>query len=136
MPQAAEALKQVPLFAGLNQRQLGRLARKFKERQFKAGTAVVQQGRMSGIGFFVIADGEASVSVDGKEVARLGPGDHFGELGLIVERERTASVTAESALACLEIPTWDFREFVKGDGDVSWKLLQHVAETLIAQGAR
>jgi PPM family protein phosphatase len=132
VPDAAEALKQVPLFASLNQRQLKRLARKFKPHHFKAGTVVVQEGKMSGIGFFVITDGEASVSTGGKEAARLGPGAHFGEPGLILERERTASVTAETNLTCLEIPTWDFREFVQSDGDVSWKLLQHVVATLLA----
>jgi CRP-like cAMP-binding protein len=131
MPTKPEVLKQVPLFNELNQRQLKRLAAKFKERRFRPGTTVVRQGKMSGIGFFVVVEGEASVSVDGQEVARLGAGDHFGELALIAERERTATVTAETGLDCLEIPIWDFRDFVKGDADVSWKLLQRVVNTLL-----
>jgi CRP-like cAMP-binding protein len=131
MPTKPEVLKQVPLFDQLNQRQLKRLAAKFKERRFRPDTTVVRQGKMSGIGFFVVVSGEASVSVDGREVARLGPGDHFGELALIAERERTATVTAETALDCLEIPIWDFRDFVKSDADVSWKLLQRVVNTLL-----
>ena len=136
MPTKPEVLKQVPLFNQLNQRQLKRLAAKFKERRFLPGTTVVQQRKMSGIGFFVVLSGEASVSVDGQEVARLGPGDYFGELALIAERERTATVTAETALDCLEIPIWDFRDFVKSDPDISWKLLQHVVDMLLsARGA-
>jgi CRP-like cAMP-binding protein len=131
MPTKPEVLKQVPLFNQLNQRQLKRLAAKFKERRFLPGTTVVRQGKMSGIGFFVVIGGEASVSVDGQEVARLGAGDYFGELALIAERERTATVTAETALDCLEIPIWDFREFVKSDSEVLWKLLQHVVGTLL-----
>jgi CRP-like cAMP-binding protein len=131
VPDGADTLRQVPLFSSLNQRQLRRLAGKFRPRRFEAGSAVVRQGKMSGIGFFVITDGKASVTAGGKTLATLGPGDHFGELALIAERERTATVTAETQLDCLEIPIWDFREFVKSDGDVSWKLLRHVVDTLI-----
>jgi CRP-like cAMP-binding protein len=126
-----ELLKQVPLFDQLNQRHLKRLAAKFKERRFRPGATIVHQGKMSGIGFFVVTEGEALVSVDGQEVARLGAGDYFGELALIAERERSATVIAATPLECLEIASWDFREFVKSDPDVSWKLLQHVVNTLL-----
>jgi CRP/FNR family transcriptional regulator, cyclic AMP receptor protein len=131
MPDAADTLQQVPFFSCLNQRQVKRLAAKFNERRFSPGTSVVQEGKMSGIGFFVITDGEATVTVDGNEVGRLGPGDHFGELALIAERERTATVTAQTQLDCLELVSWDFREFVQGDPDVSWKLLQYVVNLLL-----
>jgi CRP-like cAMP-binding protein len=130
MASVVEELKRVPLFSGLNQRQLKKLASRFRERELKAGTAVVQEKRMSGVGFFVISEGEASVTVGGKEVARIGPGDHFGELALISERERTATVRAETPLRCLEIPFWDFREFAMANPDVTWKLLQHVVDLL------
>ena len=123
-------LKEIPLFSSLNQRQLRRLAGKFKERTFAAGTSVLQQGHMSGIDFFVIREGQASVSVDGKEVGRLGPGDHFGELALIGERTRAATVTAEMPLRCMVMKSWDFRRFVTDNPDVSWKLLQHIVGLL------
>jgi CRP-like cAMP-binding protein len=127
---AAETLRRVALFADLDNRQLKRLAQRFRERTVKPGTQVVQEGTMSGVGFFVVADGEARVSVDGKDVATLGPGDHFGELALVSERERTATVTATTELRCLEIPFWDFREFAHQNPDVTWKLLQHVVTLL------
>jgi CRP/FNR family cyclic AMP-dependent transcriptional regulator len=130
VPDRAAQLKEVPLFSGLSQRQLRRLARDFKEREFRAGTSVVRQGEMSGVGFFVIAEGEASVTVDGTEVARLGPGDHFGELALIAERVRAATVTAASELRCLVMASWNFRKYVRENPDVSWKLLQHLANLL------
>jgi CRP-like cAMP-binding protein len=91
---------------------------------------------MSGIGFFVIREGEATVSIDGSEVARLGAGDYFGELGLISEGARTATVTASTPLHCMELAIWDFRRFVKDNSDVSWKLLQHVADMLAVAEAR
>jgi CRP/FNR family cyclic AMP-dependent transcriptional regulator len=126
----AEALNDVPLFSGLNQRQLRRIARDFREREFRDGTAIVKQGEMSGVDFFVIVDGEASVTVDGREVARLGPGDHFGELALIGERVRTATVTADGRLRCLTMASWHLRRFVQTNPDVAWKLLQHLARLL------
>jgi len=127
---AADALAQVPLFADLNDRQLKKLAGRFRERTLKPGTSVVQEGTMSGVGFFVVADGEVSVSKGGEEVATLGPGDHFGELALISERERSATVTAKTEVRALEIPFWDFRDFAHANPDVTWKLLQHVVEML------
>ena len=86
MEEAVDRLKQVPLFYSLSQRQLKRLARDFRERTVKSGTTLVQEGKMSGVDFFVIVEGEASVTVDGEEIDRLGPSDHFGELGLIGEQ--------------------------------------------------
>ncbi|HZP73025.1 MAG TPA: cyclic nucleotide-binding domain-containing protein [Gaiellaceae bacterium] len=131
----ADVLRQVPLFGELTERQLKRLAAKFTSKTYPAGAPVVRQDNMSGVGFFVVAAGEASVTVDGREVARLGAGDHFGELALIAERERTATVTAESELQCLEIAVWDFRELVQSDGEIAWKLLQSVVHTLLDEGA-
>ncbi|MGZ4315722.1 MAG: cyclic nucleotide-binding domain-containing protein [Gaiellaceae bacterium] len=126
----ADNLKRVPLFAELNGRQLKKLAGRFRERSFQPGTSVVQEGTMSGVGFFVIAEGEAVVSVRGKDVSTLTAGDHFGELALVSESERKATVTARTQLRCLEIPFWDFREFALQNPDVTWKLLQHVIEVL------
>jgi CRP/FNR family transcriptional regulator, cyclic AMP receptor protein len=130
VPSLVELLEKVSLFSGLNQRQLKRLARDFKERDFKPGTTPLKEGHMSGVGFFVITEGEASVSRDGKEVARLGAGDHFGELGLISDRARTATVTAETNLRTAMLASWEFKDFVRDNPDVAWKLLQHVVGLL------
>jgi len=131
-----DELSQVPLFSGLSQRQLKQLARGFKEREFRPGTSMVRQGEMSGVGFFVITGGEASVSVDGMEVAKLGPGDHFGELALISEQVRSATVTADGPLQCLVMAFWDFRRFAKENPDVTWKLLQHLVGVLTEERNR
>src|ERR671923_1019798 len=130
MASPADELKRVPLFSELSQRQLKQLARGFREREVKAGTAVMREGEKSGISFFVIADGTATVSVDGNQVGQLGPGDHFGELALISERVRSATVTADGPMRCLVMGFWDFRRFAKQNPDVTWKLLQHVVELL------
>jgi len=130
MASRADELKRVPLFSSLSQRQLKRLARDFREREIKSGTSVMREGEKSGISFFVIVEGTATVSVDGAQVGQLGPGDHFGELALISERVRSATVTADEPMRCLVLGFWDFRRFAKDNPDVSWKLLEHVVELL------
>jgi CRP/FNR family transcriptional regulator, cyclic AMP receptor protein len=132
---AAENLKLVPLFADLDGRQLKKLADKFRERTFQPGTSIVQEGTMSGVGFVVITEGEAGVHINGNPATTLSAGDHFGEIALANEVERTAAVMARTELRCLEIPFWDFREFALKSPDVTWKLLQHVVEVLSTRTA-
>ena len=136
VPTIADELARVTLFSGLNGRQLRKLAQQVKEREFRPGVTIVEEGTMSGVGFFILADGEVAVSVDGLEVTRLGPGDHFGELALLSEDVRTASVTAVTRVRCLVIAFWDFRRFAKENPDVSWKLLQHLASLLTGERDR
>ena len=126
MPELTDDLKRVPLFADLGRRDLRKLAARFNERTLRPGATPVQEGKMSGIGFFVIAEGEAAVSIGGEVLATLGAGDHFGEIALISEGLRTATVTATTPLRVLEIPFYDFREFALTNPEVTWKLLQHV----------
>jgi CRP-like cAMP-binding protein len=125
-----DALAQVPMLSSLDRKHLERLARDFTERTFPAGTVVVRQGDDHGVGFFVIADGEAAVSVDGAEVSRLGPGGHFGAIALIADRRRTATVTATTDLHTYVMTLWDFRSFVQGDAEVAWNLLEQLAGML------
>jgi CRP-like cAMP-binding protein len=134
--EVVDHLKRVPLFNSLSQRQLKRLARNFRERSVRSGTSLVQQGKMSGVDFFVIVEGEASVIVDGEEIDRLGPGDHFGELGLISEQVRLATVAADGPMRCLAMAAWDFRKYVQGSPDVSWKLIQYLVGLLIDERSR
>lgn len=136
MPDLADELRQVPLFADLGRRELQRLARGFKEQSFEPGRTVVREGHMDGIGFFVVVDGTATVSVCGETIDTLGPGSHFGELAMICERERNATVTAETPLECLMMAFWDFRDFAHANPDVTWKLLQHVAGLLEEERSR
>ena len=131
----AELLRRVPLFADLDGRELDEVVTSLKERSYSAGETVVSEGR-PGIGFFVIADGDAVVSVRGEERARLGPGDYFGEIALIAESERTATVTAETDLRCLGLTSWEFRPLVERNGSIAWKLLQALARKLPAHEQR
>ena len=136
MPSVAEDLSRVPLFSGLSQRQLRQLAQHFKERRVPAGAILATQGEMSGVSFFVIAEGEAAVIVDGARVGSVGPGDYFGELAMISQRERLATVEALTAMRCYTVQFWDFRAFARKNPDLLWKLLQHVAGLLLEEQQR
>ena len=128
-----DVLATVPLFAGLDRQRLTRLARDFRERTFDAGAQVIREGDDHAMGFFIIAEGEAIVSIGGAERGRLGPGSYFGEVALIGDRVRTATVTASTDLRCLVMMLTDFRAFVRGDADVAWNLLEHVGVLLHSQ---
>jgi CRP/FNR family transcriptional regulator, cyclic AMP receptor protein len=130
MSETADLLAGVPLLSGLDRKHLEKLAKDFSERTFAAGSTVVREGDEHGIGFFVVADGEGVVTVGGKEVATVKRGDYFGEVALISDRVRTATVTATTDLKCLVMTVWDFRAFVQGDAEVAWKMLEHVGGML------
>jgi CRP-like cAMP-binding protein len=133
---AVDALKEVPLLSCLSQRELKRVARNVREQHFAPGTTVIREGKMSGVGFFIVVEGEAEVSAGGAGLGRLHPGDHFGELALIGKRERTATVTAVTPLTCLFMATWDLEELVKSSPETAWKLLRHVVDLLAAERER
>jgi CRP-like cAMP-binding protein len=133
---AVDALKEVPLLSCLSQRELKRVARNVREQSFAPGTTVIREGKMSGVGFFIVVEGEAEVSAGGAGLGRLHPGDHFGELALIGQRERTATVTAVTPLTCLFMATWDLEELVKSSPETAWKLLRHVVDLLAAERER
>ncbi len=124
-----QQLAQVPLFAGLKERNLKMLSESLRERSFAEGETIAAEGK-SGVGFFVIAEGEASVSVDGKERAILRAGDHFGELALIDDGSRTATVTATTPLHCYAMTSWEFRPLVQENSTVAWHLLQNLTKRL------
>jgi CRP-like cAMP-binding protein len=122
-------LQGVPLFADLERDELARLANSFKERTYGAGDTVATEGG-GAAGFFLIADGRAKVSVHGRERGELGPGDYFGEVALIDEGARTATITAETDLRCYGLTPWEFRPLVETNASVAWKLLQALARML------
>jgi len=129
VPASVEQLQRVPLFADLDRKELDSLASTFKERTFKAGETVASEGS-GGVGFFIIDEGQAKVTRDGEEQATLGPGQYFGEIALIDEGARTATLTAETDMRCYGLTSWEFRPLVESNSQIAWKLLQALAKQL------
>jgi CRP/FNR family transcriptional regulator, cyclic AMP receptor protein len=127
---SADTLRKVPLFAGLDERDLKQIASSMRERRFKAGDTVTQEGA-GGVGFFVVEEGEAEVSVAGETRPwTVGPGDYFGEIALINESPRTATLTAKTDMLCYGMTPWDFRPLVESNSEIAWKLLTAMAEKM------
>lgn len=122
-----DLLREVPLFADLEQRDLQQIAQSLKERTFAAGDTIATEGE-GAVGFFIIQDGRASVTVGGEQRGSLGPGDYFGEIALIAGSDRTATVKADTELRCLGMTFWEFRPLVESNGQIAWKLLQSLAK--------
>jgi CRP/FNR family transcriptional regulator, cyclic AMP receptor protein len=133
--ETADLLKRVPLFSDLSRRELENVAKTMKKRTFQSGDTIASEGS-GGVGFFVIDEGEAVVTVGGEEVGRLGKGDYFGEIALIAETDRTATVKAQTELRCYGLTSWEFRPLVEGNATIAWKLLEALAQKLRAAERR
>jgi CRP/FNR family transcriptional regulator, cyclic AMP receptor protein len=122
-------LRGVPFFANASDKFLQRLAGEFFERTYRAGEAIAEEGE-SGKTFVVIESGEASVSVRGNEVGRLGAGQAFGEMALIDKSARSATVRAETDTHCYLLPVWSFRPIVEEHPEMAWALLETLAQRI------
>lgn len=126
---STDTLRRVPLFSGLDDKELQSIAASMHERTFKAGQTVVEEGA-TGAGFFVVESGQAEVSVGGEARGTVGPGDHFGEIALLTGSSRTATIVATTDLHCYGLTSWDFKPLVEGNPAIAWKLLQSLADRL------
>jgi CRP/FNR family transcriptional regulator, cyclic AMP receptor protein len=127
MADVEESLRRVPLFAAVKPKELKKLGKRMTERRFAEGDTITTEGK-SGLGFFVIEDGNATVSIGGRIIRTLGPGEHFGEVALIDSGLRSATIVATTDLSCRGMSAWEFRPFVEEHPEVAWALL----ETLVA----
>ena len=128
MADTEQTLARVPLFSGIKAKELKKLGKRMSERTFNEGDEITKEGE-SGIGFFVIEEGNATVSVGAKIVRTLGPGEFFGELALIDSGPRSATIIASTDLRCRGMSAWEFKPFVEEHPEVAWALL----ETLVGR---
>lgn len=122
-------LSGVPLFEGMSQKDLEKILASGKEVAHPAGEEIMTEGH-GGIGFHLIIDGEAKVTRKGKTLAKLGPGDFFGEMAVIDDGPRTASVVATTDINAFFMSRWEFRPILKSDPELSWKLMRHLVTRL------
>ena len=135
MPEQKERVRflaKVPLFEGLKERQLERLSGRFVQRAYRAGQDIVTQGR-GGAGLFILLSGAAEairVRTDGSKavVNTFGPTDFFGELALLDDEPRTASVIPTKDTECLVLSQWEFFGALREDSEMGIAILQEVAK--------
>jgi CRP/FNR family cyclic AMP-dependent transcriptional regulator len=127
--EVSERLLKVPMFSECTKRELQAIARSVKEIEHPKGHVIAREGDR-GIGFFLITDGKAAVSIGGKNRARLGPGDFFGEISLLDRGPRTATVTSTSPIRLLGLTAWVFRGLIEEHPSIGIKLLEVVARRL------
>jgi CRP-like cAMP-binding protein len=125
-------LAKVPMFRGLKKRHLQRLSKQFVSRDYDTGQAIMTQGK-GGEGIFIITAGSAEATreqTDGTKtvVNTFGPTDFFGELALLDDGLRTASVVATEQTQCLALTRWDFLAVLKEDADIAIVILEELAK--------
>ena len=126
-----ERLAQIPLFAGLSKKELGSVSSLATRLDVVVGKELTKQGEI-GNEFVIVLDGEVDVVIDGEVVATRGPGDYFGEIALLGERPRTATVVAKTAVAIEVIGRREFRALVADQPGIEAQLQTAMAERLDA----
>ena len=135
MSAPVEALNKVPLFSNLDEKDLDQLARQMHERRFPEGAEVTTEGSTRRR---LLRDRGGQCRRQHRRRAparRSGPGDHFGEVALIDDGVRSASITAATDLLCYGLTPWEFRPFVEDHPQVAWALLETLARRARQQSA-
>ena len=127
----ADALARCPFFKGLSRGALLELAKITEDLEVDEGRALTREGK-SGSEFFVIIDGQVGVSKDGKEIRTLGPGDFFGEIALLEDTPRTATVTAKTPLRFFVLTRQAFRSLLAHQPELEQKVLAALKERVQA----
>ena len=125
----AELLTAAPLFAGVDADGLVALADRVIEVDYPRGAVIARQGDV-GTGFFVVASGSVEVVRDGAVIARLGPGEFFGELSVLDGLPRTAQVIASEPTTCLALASWEFEGVVRENPSVALSVMRGLASRL------
>lgn len=124
-----QQLASVPLLAGLNNRIRRRLADTGKRRTYAAGDEIVREGS-SGTALYIVLSGEGRVERGGERLGTVKAGDFFGELALIEEHPRSASVIADSETECLLFPAWEFTALLDEHPEIAVPIMRALIERL------
>lgn len=126
-----ERLAKIPLFAKLGQRELEQVAAEVDEVGIRSGETLITEGQPTEA-FYILTSGKARVTRAGKPLAELGPGDFFGEIGMLDNGPATATVVAEEPGEAMVLSHVQFRDAIKGNDKLALQVLAAVAERLRA----
>lgn len=125
----ATRLGEIPIFSGCSKKELETIARVVRLVDHDAGTVIAAEGE-PGAGLFILDAGECDVSVGGKKLNHLGPGDFFGEMALLDGGPRTATVTATTDVHMFALTGWVFRGLVSEHPSIAFRMLEVLAGRL------
>jgi CRP/FNR family cyclic AMP-dependent transcriptional regulator len=126
-----DALRNAPLFEGLSKKEVAELAQRAEDMELEAGTVLCREGEI-GHEFFVIIEGEVEVERKGESLGTRGPGDFIGEIALLEEVERTATVTAKTPVRVMVLTRTAFRRLVEQHPNVELKVLRTLGRRVAA----
>jgi CRP-like cAMP-binding protein len=124
-----QLLRKVKLFEGADEECLTIVADQLREVAFETGAYIAREGEM-GTGFYLIVKGRATVTRHGKELAKLGHGEYFGELSLLNRKPRVASVIATEPTLCLALASWELDEVLQREPRIAVTLLREAGRRL------
>jgi len=122
-------IKQAKLFQGLPDSEVRSIEKQLKIVKHPAGHEIVLRGE-GGVGFMVITDGTVTVQTGQGKTRKLGPGDSFGEMALLDNEGRSATVKADTDVTLATIPEWNFKPFLKEHPEVAYRLLQTLSRRI------
>jgi CRP-like cAMP-binding protein len=123
------ALAEIPLFSRVPKRHLKTILERMGEYDYEEGATILKDARQGEV-LYLLLEGSARVVRGGRTVAKLGPGDFFGEIAVLDRRPRTATVTATSPVKCLTLHRDVLREVLEEEPAVAWSLLEELASRL------
>jgi CRP/FNR family cyclic AMP-dependent transcriptional regulator len=124
-----QMLQKTSLWSGLSNKDLKLIAKASKERSFETGETIVQKGQ-GGVGFYLVLEGSVEVRSNGTMLAKLGPGQFFGEMSVIDNEPRSADVVAVEPARCLILSAWSFNALMSENPRIAIKLLQEFVRRL------
>ncbi len=122
-------LKPVGIFKGMPPAELKKISKQMREIRHPKGAEIMIRGE-GGVGFLVILTGQAEVETGDGRRRTLGPGDHFGEMAMLDQQGRSATVTAASDLVLAAVPEWGFKPFLQDHPEVTYRLLETLSRRL------
>ncbi len=124
-----EMLAKASLWSGLDKKDLKFIAKMSKEREYDAGSTIVEKGE-GGVGFYLILNGLVEIKSNGTTLAKLGPGQFFGEMSVIDNQPRSANVVAVEPSKCLILSAWSFNALITEHPKIALKILQEFVRRL------
>ncbi len=124
-----EMLAKTPIWSGLSDKDLKSIVKASKERKYETGETIVQKGE-GGVGFYLVLEGSVEIKSDGTTLAKLGPGQFFGEMSVIDNQPRSADVVALEPSKCLILSAWSFNALISDNPRMALKMLQEFVRRL------